>query len=319
MQLQATGAAKSCEERYPNEASVFKQYTENAGNKVLLFGWLGCPCTGIAESRFAASSVCYEARTWANPDSELMMYLQCKEQKPDDHSFVYFRKGGSFAHAGNGFALDEKAMTTETFNELVKASAAESNCKKPSVAYSLFGTPLEECRSQSSPDDKSGSWMDDGKCTEVAGGVHQVCIENLPADFSEQTHQSAWSKDRAGMRHCVCVGAWSLYMTDAQRHQEGHKEIMPHCSAIPETALTARYLTHWKLWNGFPADVVKGVNELVSRCLRQAGDSEHAVELKCGLKQRFHSMEKEVPELTSAAELAGLRQELSDVTCKAAA
>merc|ERR1719316_2267984 len=316
--LHATGAAQSCEERYPNEASVVKHYMDNSANKVLLFGWLDCPCTGVAQSRFAASSICYESRTWANPDSELMTFLQCKTGKPNDHSFVYFRKGGVFTHVGNGFELDEKAMTPVTFNELVKGSEADTKCQQASVARNLYGTPLEECRAQSS--DMHGSWMDDGKCTELSGGVHQVCIEKLTADFSEQTHQSAWSKGRAGMRHCVCVGAWSLYMTDEAKHQQGHKDIMPHCSAIPETALTERYLSHWKTWNGFPADVVKGVNELVQRCLKQAEEQPaHAEMLKCGLKQRFEGMHGKVAELTSATELVSLRKKLSELECKPAA
>lgn len=314
VQLQANGPAKSCAEQYPSEASIFQHYTGDATNHVLLFGWLGCPCTGVAQSRFASSSICYEGRTWANPESMLMKYLQCKEQRPQDHSFVYFRKSGAFSYVGNGFQLDEKAMSKVTFDKLVTGSGVETTCQHANVKKNVYGTALEECRAQIS--DFSGSWMDDGTCSEVTGGIHEICIEQLPADFSEQTHQSPWSEARAGMRHCVCVGAWSLYMTDAAKHSQNAKQIMPHCKAIPETALTERYLNNWKDWNGFPASVIKGVGELVTRCLKQVDPAEtHAVMLKCGLKNHFLTMGKKVPELTTAAELASLRAEFDQLQC----
>lgn len=311
--LNANGAITSCEDEYPSEASIVQHYMDDEANKVLLFGWLSCPCTGIAQARLAKSSVCYKDRTWANPGSNLMKYLQCKEKTSQDHSFVYFREGGVFKHVGNGFDLDENAMSNDEFNKLVTQSGAETNCYKPNVATNVYGTPLEECRAQSS--DLEGSWMDDGTCSETTGGIHQICVEALPADFSGETHQSEWSKGRAGKRHCVCVGAWSLYMTDSEKHPENAENIMPHCEAIPETALTEQYLLNWKDWNGYSASVIEGVGELVTRCLEQVGTQTHAIQLKCGLKQRFEDIEEEVAELKNAAQLDSLRSKFAELQC----
>merc|ERR1719478_748928 len=94
---------KSCEEKFPTESKLIEAYMYNSSNRVLLFGWQGCPCTGIAEARFATQSLCYDGRTWADPGSKLMKYLQCKTG-PDHHSFIYFRdSSGSFQFFGNGF------------------------------------------------------------------------------------------------------------------------------------------------------------------------------------------------------------------------
>ena len=57
-------------------------------------------------------------------------------------------------------------------------------------AINLYGEPLSECRA--SVADQSGSWMWDGKCTELGGGVHQIWMDQLPADFSVTTGQNAW-------------------------------------------------------------------------------------------------------------------------------
>lgn len=299
----------TCEERFAEEADVLKQYQANTSSKVLLFGWLACPCTGMAQTRFAEHSVCYEGRTWANPSSRLMAYLQCKEGKPEDHSFVYFRGAqGDWDFAGNGFLFDDGAMPEERFESLVSASGAATNCRHANVKVNVFGTALEECRAN--PDDMSGSWQDDGTCSEQIGGIHEICIERLPADFSSETHQPPWSKDRANQRHCVCVGAWSLYMTDAAKHPQNAAAIMPHCRAIPETALTSRYLHNWKDWNGYPANVVEGVGKLVERCLSQVTETK----MQCGLRRRFQALSEEVPDLAGPS-LQKLQARLVRLDC----
>jgi len=316
-------AGRTCDESYPAQVSVVEHMMGDQSNKVLLFGWLECPCTGIAQARFASQSVCFGGRTWASPDAELMRYLQCKEGMPQDHSFVYFRDAsGKFALVGNGFMFEQAAVTfepgalpDEKFNALITASGAATTCHHANVKVNVYGTPLEEC--QEIRTDYSGSWMNDGTCSEVVGGIHQICVENLPGDFSAQTHQTAWSEGRKNMRHCVCIGAWSLYMTDAERHPEHAKEIMPHCKAIPETALTKHYMGYWKDWNGYPASVTKGLGELVRRCLQQVKSSEtNAMSLKCGLKDRFERMEKDVGKaLSGAAELSDVWAQLEQLQC----
>jgi len=308
-----TSTGQTCEERFPSEAGILEKFMGDDSTRVLLFGWLSCPCTGIAQGRFTELSLCFESRTWANPESSLMKYLQCRERDSSHHSFVYFRASSAadseWKFAGNGFAFEEKDMPVDDLMALVTSAGAPQTCQHASIKRNVFGRPLEECRVG---DDASGSWQDDGTCSEQMGGIHEVCIESLPADFSSETHQPAWSKERAGKRHCVCIGAWSLYMTEQAKHPEGAKEIMPHCEAIPETALTKRYLENWKDWNGFPANILRGVQELVGRCLSAQADASQ----KCGLKARFDKLAVDVPELKTADELEDIRSELNGLTCE---
>jgi len=306
-------AGQSCEERFPQEAQVVNNYMSNTTTHVLLFGWISCPCVGIAQARFAELSLCYEGRQWADPNSRLMAYFQCRENDSQSHSFIYFRSTSAdsgWSFAGNGFAFEESAMSSDVLSAKIQAASAPTTCKHANVKTNLYGTQLEECRVG---DDESGSWMDDGTCSEQTGGIHQICIEALPADFSTATHQPPWSKERAGKRHCVCVGAWSLYMTDADKHEDGAQKMMPHCRSIPETVLTVEYLGHWKDWNGYPASVLKGIKELVSRCFEQAESNE----LKCGLKTRFTKLQAapEAEGLKNAKELKTLSDSFSALSC----
>lgn len=307
-----SGLSKTCEERFVSQANVIEQYMANKQNKVLVFGWLGCPCTGIVKARLNEKNICYEGRQWADPSAQLMAYLQCREKDSASHSFVYFREGSSWNFAGNGFQFDRTSMSDDKLMEKVQGADASTSCRAATVRVNVFGTDLEECRVGN---DLSGSWMDDGTCTEEWGGIHQICIEALPADFSSETRQPPWSQERKGMRHCVCVGAWSLYMTEASNHAEGAQSIMPHCKAIPETTLTTEYLGHWRDWNGYPASVLHGVKELVGRCLQQASSTE----LKCGLKERFEKLRNsaEASELKNSTELSELVNDMSNLTCDA--
>merc|ERR1712232_634079 len=154
--LSGTTESRSCEQRFPDEAAVLSHYQSNSTSRVLLFGWIACPCTSDAQQRFAAANLCYESRTWANPNSKLMAYLQCKEGQPEDHSFVYFRNvAGDWSFIGNGFLFDEAAMPQSRFSQLVSSSGAETTCETANVKVNVFGTPLEECRAN--PADFSGS------------------------------------------------------------------------------------------------------------------------------------------------------------------
>jgi hypothetical protein len=166
--LSSSSDAKTCEQRFPDEAAVLSHYQSNSTNRVLLFGWLACPCTADAQERFAAASICYESRTWANPNAKLMDYLQCKEGKPEDHSFVYFRNAdGEWEFKGNGFMFAKSAMSDSQLASLVAASHVPATCRQASVMVNVFGTPLEECRADAH--DFGGSWQDDGTCSEQVG------------------------------------------------------------------------------------------------------------------------------------------------------
>jgi len=290
---------QSCDEQFAEQSKVVKGYMSNASSRVLLFGWIDCPCTGIAQSRFAGSNVCFESLTWLYPSSKLMAYLQCKEKRSDIHSFVYFRGAANeWSMVGSGFDLDPRAMKELTFKQKVGDAKASLTCKQANIKVNLYGTPLEAC--QDKVGDKYGSWSDDGTCSEQVRGVHEICIDGLPADFSTETHQPAWSTMREGKRHCVCIGAWSLYMTDMKKHVAGADKIMPHCKSIPETALTHRYLQQWGNWNGYPADVALSAKEMVNRCMQAPGLTDHE---KCGLRQRYLAFREDVPDVKKAAHI----------------
>jgi len=283
LDTQLSISAGSCDDRFPSEANILQQYMAIPSNKVLLFGWMTCPCVQIAQSRFAEKSVCYEGRQWADPDSTLMAYFQCREGEPESHSFIYFRNGSNWDYAGNGFMMDEGILSDAELTEKLTVAGADLTCERANIKTNVYGSQLEECQVG---DDMAGSWMDDGTCSEEMGGIHQICIEELPADFAPETHQPDWSSARKGLRHCVCIGAWSLYMTDAANHVEGAENIMPHCKAIPDTTLTVEYMDYWRDWNGYPANILFGMKELVSRCLDQAETTTD----KCGLKERFENL-----------------------------
>jgi hypothetical protein len=286
----------SCDVKFAEQAKVVQGYMSNASNRVLLFGWVDCPCTGIAQSRFSEKSVCYESLTWLYPTSKLMAYLQCKEKRNDIHSFVYFRSTGEeWNMLGSGFDMDARALKEDALQEKLTGAKAATSCKQANIKVNLYGTRLEACQTEHG--DRAGSWADDGTCSEQVRGVHEICIEGLPADFSTATHQPDWSRQREGRRHCVCIGAWSLYMTDSQKHIAGADKIMPHCKSIPETALTKRYLQQWGNWNGYEANVALSAKQLVHKCMQAPGLTD--VE-KCGLKARYLAFRNDVPELNIA-------------------
>ena len=75
----------------------------------------------------------------------------------------------------------------------------------------IYDEPLKKCKMKSM---MNGSWESEGKCSELGGGVHQICIKNISKNvknFSKNTGQSNWSNERQDNNHCVCLGAWSLY------------------------------------------------------------------------------------------------------------
>mmetsp|Transcript_22886 Transcript_22886/g.71238 ORF Transcript_22886/g.71238 Transcript_22886/m.71238 type:complete len:92 (+) Transcript_22886:83-358(+) len=85
--------------------------------------------------------------------------------------------------------------------------------------------------------------------------------------------------------------------------KEKDNPVLPHCKAIPETALTDTYLANWKDWNGISADIKAGVGKLVEKCLGAGGAS--AAE-RCGLKRRFEALRGKEPEL-AGVKPAGLQ------------
>ena len=160
-----------------------------------------------------------------------------------------------------------------------------SKDKKENYSNSLkniYGTELESCQIYNG--DGSGSWDNEGKCSELGGGVHQICfkLNNNTKDFSSHTGQSNWSQknrledmNKTNNQHCMCLGAWSLYKAKQEKNQIQNTEEELVCNAIPEIALSANYINSWSKWNGIelPNQIVNGVNSLVKQCHQKENDN----------------------------------------------
>tara|TARA_B100000035_G_C20890824_1_gene504901 strand:- start:250 stop:858 length:609 start_codon:yes stop_codon:yes gene_type:complete len=129
----------------------------------------------------------------------------------------------------------------------------------------IYGEPLKQCRNQVGD---SGSWDSSGKCSEMDGGVHQICINEIAKKapkFSSNTGQSNWSDGRGNNNHCVCLGAWSLY--NAKNKRVKNKKILK-CDAIPKNAFSEEYVSKFSTWNGHEVDgqIKDGVEALFLNC-----------------------------------------------------
>lgn len=137
-----------------------------------------------------------------------------------------------------------------------------------STMLNIYDEPLQSCQE---PGMTNGSWDSEGKCSELGGGVHQICIKNISQNargFSENTGQSNWSDKRGGNNHCVCLGAWSLYNT--KQNTDTNKILK--CESIPKNALSDNYVSRfsegWNKWNGLEIDnqIINGVESLMKQC-----------------------------------------------------
>lgn len=134
----------------------------------------------------------------------------------------------------------------------------------------IYDEPLEPCKVNNMV---NGSWDNEGKCSELGGGVHQICIKNISnnaKNFSLETGQSEWSDNRDDNNHCVCLGAWSLYTAKNKA-----KNNILKCDAIPKNAFSENYIDKfsegWNKWNGYEInDQIKdGVNSLMEQCYKK--------------------------------------------------
>tara|TARA_B100001094_G_scaffold328914_1_gene390465 strand:+ start:783 stop:2144 length:1362 start_codon:yes stop_codon:yes gene_type:complete len=151
----------------------------------------------------------------------------------------------------------------------------------------IYGEPLKKCRADN--EDLNGSWDSNGFCSELDGGVHQICfdVNNNTKEFSSHTGQSDWSLERNGKNHCMCLGAWSLYKAKQKKGliQKTFNELK--CESIPQNSLTDQYVNKWNTWNGneLPNQIVHGVNELVKYCYNKGNYSQ-----KRYLKNKYLSL-----------------------------
>ena len=132
----------------------------------------------------------------------------------------------------------------------------------------IYDQPLKKCQGSGM---SNGSWDSQGKCSELGGGVHQICIKNIASntpEFSSKTGQSNWSDNRGNDNHCVCLGAWSLY--NAQGDAQNNKVLK--CDAIPKASLSTDYVSKfsegWNKWNGLELNnqIKNGVESLFENC-----------------------------------------------------
>ena len=147
----------------------------------------------------------------------------------------------------------------------------------------------------------SGSWDSDFKCSEKGGGVHQICFKKLGEksnNFSKATGQSDWSNERKNNNHCVCLGAWALYVAKRNKGEfKDNSQNQLKCNAIPKISLSSNYIdkfTGWDKWNGMEySDQVKdGVEELVKQCYSQGSSVQKKNLLKnyCSFARKTQSL-----------------------------
>ena len=149
----------------------------------------------------------------------------------------------------------------------------------------IYGEPLKPCKTGTDP----GSWDSEGYCSEIGGGVHQICMEVTKerSNFSEETGQSKWSEDRVGNNHCMCLGAWALYK--AKGKGDGNELL---CDSIPEISLNIDYVKNWNTWNGneLPDQIIDGVDSLVQQCYN---DDDKKKINKEYLRSKYDNLRKE--------------------------
>ena len=151
----------------------------------------------------------------------------------------------------------------------------------------IYGESLKPCQKYS--DDIKGSWDNNGYCSEKGGGVHQICFDvtSDSEDFSIDTGQSDWSKDRVGKNHCMCLGAWSLYKAKQNNELIDKTYDELNCDAIPEISLNESYINNWNTWNGNELDdqIIDGVNSLMEQCYNKGNVSQ-----KEYLKNKYNNL-----------------------------
>ena len=106
-------------------ASEIERLEEMKRQPLALLGWMSCPCTNIARSRFEADGACFVETVWAEDTAPLYKYLQCVHGS-QHHSFVFF--GGEFV--GDGFALQADRMSDATFAAGLDRAGARRMCRR---------------------------------------------------------------------------------------------------------------------------------------------------------------------------------------------
>jgi hypothetical protein len=167
-----------------------------------------------------------------------------------------------------------------------------------SMPLNIYNEPLEKC-----PDhayETNGSWMSDKTCSEIAGGVHQICYKSIGTNsnqFSKNTGQSDWSSTRGNQNHCVCLGAWSLYKKkiDDKSINSDNSSLRLKCNAIPKTVFDPKYINSFSTWNNQEQklQIINGVEGIIKECIQASNNN---VEKKA-LIDNYCKLSKEVKAL----------------------
>lgn len=220
--LSAAGARRTCKKDcagiLPASGSA-KIDQDIASNSLVLYGWAGCPCTGLARARFQEQGVCYAENVWNSPDSATMKYLQCV-YGDEHHSFVW--AGGKFV--GNGFMFEPKRMSAEEYSALLTKANAQVGMCQTSGDLSLLGKPLQSCTQAG--DGTTTGWTRTGSCVwdPMDSGYHQVCV-SMSQKFldASRDHDSndLSSVVAEGGHWCICAWAWASAVSRDPINMEG--------------------------------------------------------------------------------------------------
>jgi uncharacterized protein (DUF2237 family) len=194
-----------------------------ANNAVVLYGWGGCPCTGIAQSRLEALGTCYVQSVWPDTEDPAFKYLQCVHGD-DNHSFLFFK--GEFY--GNGFMLDPKDLSDEAFQTILDDAGAVESCVK-SGDKNLGGGAISSCTQ--SDDGTTTGYTRSGSCSwdPTDGGYHEVCVtmsDEFLTNSAEKDGNDLSSVVAGGGHWCIC--AWA-FASAVQRDPENLEGIHLEC------------------------------------------------------------------------------------------
>ena len=82
---------------------------------------------------------------------------------------------------------------------------SNKNKIKGGTLKNIYNQQLQPCGNSNM---EYGSWDNNYKCSELDGGVHQICIKNMKKnvpDFSSKTSQSNWSNNKKKNDNLVFV------------------------------------------------------------------------------------------------------------------
>jgi len=170
-----------------------------------------------------------------------------------------------------GLALAIIIGGVTSFDRRDKYSHMKQQTKK-----NIYGRPLSKCETRGAA--TKGSQQLDHTCSEIGGGFHQICVEDIGKGkgFSSVTGQPDWSEGLKDRNHCVCLGVWANCVAKTPNDKT------LKCDAIPKYALDPKYVSHWKKWNDATVEGQErlGLEELYRQCHRQAPSVDAADNLR---------------------------------------